>query len=197
VDEKIRQTITKYLGDLRALESHGAEAISRQIDDIRGKNHPEALRAFEDFKQTLDAHVNALDSRLTALGSSPTSPVKAVVASAAGVIAGIYGSLRNEAASKMLRDDYAFLSLDAISYLMLHTTALSLGDVDTANVVERGYRDCARMVMDIDRIIPDVVLKELLQDGLPAKDVTAECRHLISSSWQRQPPPSVRTQKAV
>ena len=64
MDEKVRLTITKHLGDLRALENHGANAIGRQIDDMRGKNYPEAQRSFEDFKQTLDSHVKALDSRL-------------------------------------------------------------------------------------------------------------------------------------
>jgi hypothetical protein len=196
MDENVRQTIVKHLGDLRSLESDGVDLISHQIDEIRGKAQPDAMRAFEDFKQSLEAHVSALDARLTALGSPPTSPIKQAALAATGAIAGPFGSLGSQSASKMLRDDYGFLSRDAISYLALHTTALSLGDVDTANLVERGYRDCARMVMDIDRNIPDVVFNELVQEGFPAKDMTAECRHLVASSWRR-PPPSVATRMAT
>ncbi len=191
MDEKICQTITKDLGDLHALETHGHQAISRQVDDLRGKNHPAALRACESFKQTLESHINSLDARLKALGGSPTTPLKEAVTAAAGFVAGLYGAIRNEAASKMLRDDYTFLSLDAISYLMLHTTALGLGDADTARLCEQGYRDCAGMIIAIDRLMPDLVLDELRQDGFQVADVSAECHRLIAQSWQRgEPSPS-------
>jgi hypothetical protein len=196
MDEQIRSTITKRLGDLRLLEGDGAQVISHQIDEIRGRNQPEALRALADFKQSLEAHVNALDARMNALGSGPTPRTGQAVSAAAGGLVNLLGSLRGDPTSKMLRDDYGFLSLDAISYLALHTTALSLGDVDTANLVERGYRDCARMVIELDRIIPDVVYNELRAEGFPAMDITAECRHLVATSWRRQPP-SVATRKAV
>ena len=191
MDEKVRETLTKYLGDLRALEDHGNKAIVEQIGTLRSKNHPEALRACVNFKQTLDNHLTQIDSRLKTLGGSPTSPVKDVVAGAAGVIAGIYGSLRNEAAAKMMRDDYAFLSLDTICYLMLHTTAMSLGDSETAALAARGYRDCAQQIMEIDRIMPTVLLQELREDGFNAKDITADCHRLIDESWQSHSRPNI------
>jgi ferritin-like metal-binding protein YciE len=193
MDEKARETITKYLGDLRALEDHGNQAMARQMDDLRGKNHPEAIRAIEGFKRTLDNHIRHIDARLTALGGSPTSPVKDVVAGAAGIVAGIYGSLRNEAAGKALRDDYAFLSLDTISYLMLHTTALALADAETASLCDAGYRDCARMVVEIDRIMPSTLVQELRQDGFTAKDVAGDSHRLIDQSWQSRSGAGVAT----
>jgi ferritin-like metal-binding protein YciE len=185
VNEKSRETITKYLGDMHALESHGLEAISRQVTNLEGSDHKDALTTVQGFKRTLDSHVQALESRLKALGDSPTSPVKDAASAVAGVAAGLYNKVRNEEASKSIRDDYTFLSHSAVAYLMMHTTAMSLGDQETARLAERGYRDAARMVMEIDHILPKLVIDELRQDGLQVKDVAEECRKLIHDSWTR------------
>lgn len=184
MDHKVQQTLTKYLGDMYSLESHGLKAISSQVDELKGMNHPDALQLAEDFKRTLERHVNEIEARTKALGGSPTGPVKQAVSAVAGFAAGLYNDVRTEQASKSIRDDYAFLSLDAIAYLMLHTTAMSLGDQETASLAARGYQDCARMVMAIDRVMPGLVLRELRQDGFNAQDVAGACERLIHDSWQ-------------
>jgi ferritin-like metal-binding protein YciE len=186
MDQKVHDLISKYLGDLYALESHGLEALTGQVNDLKKENQPNALRACQNFQLTIQAHVNDLEARLKVIGASPASGVKSAVTAAAGTIAGVYNAVRSEPTSKAIRDDYAFLSLDAISHLMLHTTALSLGDVETANLADRGYRDCARMIMEIDKIMPELVLEELGEDKLAPKAIAEECHHLISDSWNRQ-----------
>lgn len=102
----------------------------------------------------------------------------------AGAAAGVYNDLRTEQASKSVRDDYTFLGLAGVSYVMLHTTALGLGDVATAELAARGYRECAGFQMNIDRIMPDLVLTELRQDGLTVGDVVVECHQLVHEAWQ-------------
>src|SRR5258708_10923417 len=125
MDEKIRSTMTKRLGDLRLLEGDGAQVISHQIDEIRGRNQPEALRAIEDFKQSLDAHVNTLDARLNAFGSGPTPRIGQAVSAAAAGLVNLLGSLRGDPPSKMLSDDYVFPRPGALSSLAARTTARS------------------------------------------------------------------------
>ena len=71
---------------------------------------------------------------------------------------------------------------------MLHTTAASLGDRDTAMLAERGYRDAARMVMEIDRLMPGLVLEELRQDRLQVADVSEACRTMVHDAWRRAEP---------
>jgi ferritin-like metal-binding protein YciE len=188
MDERARETITKYLGDMHALESHGLRAISRQAEQLKESGHPEALGAVREFKRTLEGHIAALEQRLKALGGSPTSPVKDAVSAAAGVAAGLYNAVRNEEASKSVRDDYTFVSHTAIAYLMLHTAAAGLGDRDTAVLAERGYRDAARMVMEIDRLMPGLVLEELRQDRLQVADVSEACRTMVHDAWRREEP---------
>lgn len=186
MDERARETITKYLGDMHALESHGLQAISRQVDNLAGTGHTEAHRMVQGFKTTLESHIAAIEARLKAMGGSPTSPVKDAASVVAGVAAGLYNKVRNEEASKSIRDDYTFISHSAIAYLMLHTTSMGLGDQQTAMLADRGYRDCARMVMEIDRVMPNLVIQELQQDGLRVADVSEQCRKLIHDAWTRQ-----------
>lgn len=184
-NEKARETISKYLGDLHALTRHGFEAISRQADQLKGADHPQAQRAVGDFKRTLESHIASIEARLKALGGSPTSPVKDAAGAVTGMVAGLYDKVRTEEASKSIRDDYTFISHSSIAYLMLHTTAKSLGDEETAMLADRGYRDTARMITEIDRIMPDLVIQELKQDGLPARDVAEHCHKLVSDAWER------------
>jgi hypothetical protein len=184
MDEKVRETITKYLGDMHALQSHGLQAMSRQVDHLKGKEHGDALRLVEEFKRTLESHVSELEGRMNAMGGSPTSPVKDAASAVAGFVAGLYDKVRSEEASKEIRDDYTFFSHSAIAYLMLHTTAKGLSDDGTAMLAERGYRNCARMVMRINQIMPGLVVSEMKQDGLPMMDVSQECHRLISDAWR-------------
>jgi len=188
--EKTRETITKYLGDLHALESHGLQAISRQVEEMEGSDHTEAHRAVQNFKNTIESHIAAIEARMQTLGGSPTSPVKEAAAVVAGVAAGLYNKTRTEKASKSVRDDYTFISNTAVAYLMMHTTAMGLGDDQTARLAERGYRDAARMAMEIDRIIPGLVLEELRQDGAHPRSVEEECHRMIHEAWTQD---SVRT----
>jgi hypothetical protein len=69
---------------------------------------------------------------------------------------------------------------------MLHATATGLNDLETATIAETGYRDAARLIMHIDRIMPSLVLQELRQDGLPVADTSAQSHEMIKKSWDRE-----------
>jgi ferritin-like metal-binding protein YciE len=158
------QTITKYLGDMHALESHIDKAIENQIKGFP-QGHQEALDQVQTFHSKLENHLTALDSRLQALGGSPTHPVKQAVAAVAGVAAGLYDQVRNEEASKDLRDDYTALNQSLISYVMLHTTALAFNDQETADLCQRHLTDTSNFVMQIQSMMPALVIQEYEQDG--------------------------------
>lgn len=184
MDKRAQETITKYLGDMHALESHGLQAITRQSEQLKDAQHPDALTLVMDIRRTLETHVSALEARMTAMGGSPTSPVKEAASALAGVVAGLYNAVRTEEASKSVRDDYTFLSHSAIAYLMLATSAKALGDHDTEELAETGYRDMARLVMAIDHVIPRLVIAELQQDGLPAQNVADWAHQFITKAWE-------------
>ena len=184
MEDKSRAVIAKYLHDMHSLVRHGHDAVRRQRDNLKDSGHPDALAAVSRWEETLDQHLEMLEQRLKGIGESATSPVQDAAAAAAGAAAGVYNAVRSEEASKSVRDDYTYFSHCAIAYLMLHTTTTSLDDGETAQVAERGYRDMARMVMEVDRLMPGLVLAELRQDGHTPKDVSAESGRLVSDAWR-------------
>ena len=186
MDENTRKYIAKYVEDLHSLVSHGLQPFSHQLGESALRDHPVAQQAIQGFHTTLQQHESLLKQRLDALGTSPTTAVQDAASAVAGVVAGLYNQVRTEAVSKSLRDDYTFLSHCSISWLMLMTTARSLGDHETEELAEQGYRDCARMVMQIDRVMPGLVVEEMRQDRLPAQDVEQWAHDLVRRAWDRQ-----------
>ncbi len=186
MDENSRKYIAKYVEDLHSLVSHGLQPFSLQLAESALKDHPEAKPTIEQFRATLQQHEALLDQRMHALGTSPTTLVQDTAAAVAGFAAGLYNHVRTEAVSKSLRDDYAFLSMCNVSWLMLLTTARSLGDHETEELAEQGYRDTARMAMEIDRLLPRLVFQELQQDHLPAQNVSEWARGIVHTAWTRE-----------
>ncbi|MBV9358914.1 MAG: DUF892 family protein [Chloroflexi bacterium] len=185
MDDAARKILAKYLEDMHSLESHGLQPIRRQLSEGQMEGHPEALAAVRDFEGVLQHHVETLDARLKQVGTSPTTAVQDAAAAMAGIVAGFYNQIRSEAVSKSIRDDYTFFSHCAVSYLMLAVTARSLGDHDTEELAETGYRDHARLVMDIDRLMPTLVVQELKQDQLPAQEVRDWAQGIVRTAWSR------------
>ena len=182
-----KDLIKKYVADLHSLVEHGHKSVSRQVDQLKDSEFPEAHRAVVDFEKMLDQHKEQLDQHLKSLGGNPSSPVQDAAGAVAGVAAGVYNAVRSEEASKSIRDDYTFLSLTSISSLMLYTTAKSIDDEQTAMIAERVYRDTARCVERIDDMMPRLVIGELNKDGLRARDVSNTAHQLVSSSWGTSP----------
>jgi ferritin-like metal-binding protein YciE len=183
MDEQSRKYIAKYVEDMHSLVSHGLQPFEHQLGEAALRDHPEAQQAIEQFHATLQRHEQLLEQRLKALGTSPTTAVQDAAAAVAGVAAGLYNQIRTEAVSKSLRDDYAFLSLCNISWLMLATTARALGDHETEVLAEDGYRDTAHMAKEIDHLMPSIVVQELVQDKLPAQNVSEWARSFVHNAW--------------
>ena len=186
MDENSRKYVAKYVEDMHSLLTHGLQPLAAQTKEKQMGDHPQAAAFVRDAQRTLEGHVARLEERLKALGTSPTTGIQDAASAVAGLVAGLYNQVRTEAVSKSVRDDYTFLSHCSVAYLMLMTTARSLGDHDTEELAEQGYRDCARLVMAIDRLMPDLVVQELKADKLPATDVADWARGIVHGAWNRQ-----------
>jgi ferritin-like metal-binding protein YciE len=160
-----RHSIQTYVSDMLALERHIAQPLQRQLDMPDGTKYSGALAVISQIKGLTDSHVTALQQCLEQLGGHEASPVKSAWSSLLGAGAAAIDSVRKTKVSKNLRDDYTALSLASISYTMLYTTATGLGDTLVADLAQRHLADYARLVMQINQIIPDVVLQELRDDG--------------------------------
>jgi ferritin-like metal-binding protein YciE len=184
IQEKNQKTIADYVGDMAALEAHIEEALDRQLTEV--KDDPTALAAVREFHDTVKRHRDTLmDVEDEETGRTIGSPIKEAGAALIGKAAGIINLVRTEGISKALRDDYAAFSLAAISYSMLHTTALSLGDNRVASLAERHLQDHAAAITRINEIMPEVVLRELKKDGHQAQESAAQAtRKAVANAWE-------------
>jgi ferritin-like metal-binding protein YciE len=185
VSEKNRQTIADYVGDMAAVESHIEGALDRQLTEV--KDDPVALAAVREFHDMVKRHRDTLKAIKEETGETVGTPIKEAGAALIGKAAGIIDLLRTEGISKGLRDDYAAFSLAAISYSMLHTTATALGDSRVASLAERHLRDHADAIMRINRIMPEVVMRELEKDWYRPDAGAVEATHeAVLRSWQQR-----------
>jgi len=187
--DKKNQTLSTYASDVHALVLHGIQAIHRQVEQLKDVSHRDAKSAVVSFEGILRKQEMELQERIKVLGGSMTKPVKDVMAAVTGVAAGLVNAVRSSETTKSIRDDYTFLSQLAIAWLMLHTTATSLGDAETAGLAERGYADTTRMIMHIDRIMPKIIVEELREDkSLQPLDAEAQTRSMVKKAWEQQAP---------
>ncbi len=185
MNENAQAAIHGYVTDMLALEHHIETAIAGQIKDFA--NAPTWLPDLERIHETRQVHIEALTAlseRRELGGQGIAGAVKKAAASVLGLGAAAVDLVRTEDVPKNLRDDYAAISLSCVGYLMLHTTALSLGDTEVATLAQRHYNDEAKMLMTLQRIIPEAVVSFLNEDGMPARaDVLPDIHRSVHAAW--------------
>lgn len=157
-----QSVITDYLTDMVAVEKHILEAVERQLAGDEIKRYAEAHRVLGQLRTVLEQHVEALEARIGEQeGGSIKETVKQAVTGALGAVAGLYGRVRTDEASRMIRDDYAAAHFACISYTMLHTTALGLKDQEVASLALRHLKDLTPLCVDLSKVVCQVVAEEL------------------------------------
>ena len=183
VQQKHEKTIADYVGDMVALESHIEEALDRQLTEVQDDR--EASTAVQHFHDMVKQHRDTLKALQEEIGSTPGNPIKAAGSALLGKAAGVIDLIRTEGISKSLRDDYTAFSLAAISYSMLHTTSLGLGNPQVADLAERYLTDYAGAIERINEIMPGVVHRELVKDGHQTHPgAVAETRKMVATAWK-------------
>lgn len=156
-----QDTLQQYVSDMLAVERHLLPAFENQSKDDRFAKFPEARRLVNKIEATINSHINGLKQHLENLGGDAASPVKSAVTAALGVAASVIENMRTDPISKNLRDDYTALNLAAISYTMLHTTGQALMDQQTADLAASFLMDYTPLIVELNEVIPEVVVSEL------------------------------------
>jgi len=182
-DDKNRNTVQQYVGDMLALENHIEEPLKHQVEHF---NDPaEAISAIRGFHIMVENHQLQLKAHLQTIGGSESSPIKSAVSAIFGVAAGMIDRIRTEGLSKSLRDDYTAFNLAAIGYGMLYTTAKLLGENQTADLADRLLRDYTKAVKQIEDLIPVVVAWELRKDGHTfEQSAVDDAQRLLYQAWK-------------
>jgi ferritin-like metal-binding protein YciE len=179
------EALNSYVTDMLALEQHIKKAIDGQIEDL--KNYPAVTSELRSINGTIEGHISTLEGLARNKGGKgPADLLKQAGSAVLGLGAAAVDLVRNEGLPKNLRDDYTACSLATIGYVMLHTTALSLGDRQVGDVAHRHLSDYARIVMNLHNIIPAATIKFLQEDGLPASDAALpEIARNIEEVWHQ------------
>jgi ferritin-like metal-binding protein YciE len=179
------EALNSYITDMLALEEHIAKAIKGQIADL--KDDPEFIRDIQAINRKVEHHVadlKALVDRRNAGG--PADVIKKVGSTVAGLAAGAIDLVRSEGVPKNLRDDYAAFSLATISYVMLHTTALAVGEREVAELARQHFIDYAQVVTRLNTVVPAAVVRLLQREGMAATDaVLSEVNRTVEEGWNR------------
>ena len=180
-----RHVIATYVSDMLALERHISAPIAAQLKSADHQAYGEAISIVSRIKTITDAHIAALERHLAAVGGHGGSPIKSAWSALLGGGAAAIDQIRKTKVSKSLRDDSTALSLAAISYTMLHATAMGLGDRATATLAKRHLDDIAPVIVEISRTMPTVVLQELRDDGESVTISAAELSTMeTAESWK-------------
>lgn len=183
LDDKGKKVISDWVGDMVALEAHIEEALDHQLkvkDQV-----PAAASAVQHFHDSTKGNRDRLKAYQEKIGTTGGNPVIAVGASVLGKAAGLIDRVRNDTVTKSLRDDYTAFNHASVGYTLLHTTALALGDGETAQLAAQNLKVHASNVQHINHIISDVVLAEIQKDDYPVvnTDAPAETRKAIDAIW--------------
>lgn len=172
------EILAKHVSDMLALEKQIAETVDDQLSDKLVNRFPKAVDVLKYIHPVLKEHIAGLEG-LSAHGDSGL--IMDAVSTVSGLLSGLYGKLRADRVSKMLRDDYTALSLTAAAYSMLHTNALALRDPETAELAIRNLRSLTPLVVELSEVIPRIVVDELVDDqmlvDLDAPDIAARNTH--------------------
>lgn len=177
------QAIQSYVTDMLALEKHISKAFQAQIEDL--EDYPTVVTELRTLNATTESHIRALEQAAEGFGGEgPSGMIKKLGSALTGLAAGAIDLVRNESLPKNLRDDYTAASLAAIGYVMLHTTALSLGNKQVADLAQRHLVDYTEAVMTLHNIIPAAVIEFLQDEGLPAReDVLPAITETLNQAW--------------
>jgi len=158
--------LTNYLSDMAAVEEHIFEATERQLKTENLKRYPEAVAVLQTLNQTLQRHLDTIHREIESHGKGDVKEmVKKAVTGALGFIAGIYDKIRTDEASRMIRDTYTATNLAAISYHMLHTTALGLKEQRVADMAINHLRELTPILVELSQVVCSVVARELANEG--------------------------------
>ncbi len=169
------ENLSMYVNDMAALERHLHDAIVTQNGDDRVKADPAVAALLGRIHVASHRRMTTMETHAAQLQAGGAgAAVKEAVTAVAGTLAGLYGKVRKHPVSRMLRDDYVALSLAATAYSMLYTTALAVRDIKVAVAALENLESVTPLIMELTRIIPRVVLKELAEDDSDVDHSAAE-----------------------
>jgi len=183
--ESSAETLGVYLTDMIAAEQHLLQNIRtvETIDEL--ENFPEIQNQLARIGSQSETHMASLKTLLHQLGED-SSHLKEMVTTVTGAALGVASKVRKHSVSKVLRDVYTALSLNAIGYEMLHTTGLALGSKPTADAALQHLTATAGFILEISRRAIPVVITELAENNPVKPSVGDAAQSNVRTAWRNR-----------
>ncbi|MCW1886059.1 hypothetical protein OKA04_15075 [Luteolibacter flavescens] len=180
--------LKQYVNDMIGLEADVSKAIRGQLEDDRVKRHSRLAALLERIAVQSESRLERLKAISKDEGGALGGAIKEGVMTATGVLAGLYGKMREHPVSRMVRDDIVAQTTAATSYGMLLTLGLSASHVECARLAEDGLRACAPTVTLLTSELPEIVASELAEDAPLANPAAAQTAlATIREAWSEAP----------
>lgn len=153
MQSQVTKQLAKHIREAVAME----QSVLRMLNSTAKTTPDEELsRAAEEHARTTRQHVDRLQQRLKAHGSSP-SPAKQVGGAVASRAKTAVDLARRDKAGRNARDAFASEHLEVASYELLERIARRAGDEETAQVARQNRREdeamAQRIAQEWDRVV--------------------------------------------
>jgi len=179
---KEEDNLRTYISDLHALERHFMNAVKQQKTSNKSTDK-RAVELLNNLDKMASSHTQKLAAELDQMGAEVKSTIKSKLASFTGSVAGMIDNVRDDALSKMLRDDYTALSMITVGYTMLHTHALSNDNQKLADISKKHLDDCTIMITAISIVIKLNTAYEINSDTDKAEEIGNLALENTQESW--------------
>jgi ferritin-like metal-binding protein YciE len=182
---QIHEELVDWVGDIVALEGHVEEAMDHQL---KLRSTPELETAIQALHDAVRDSKHRAVAFQESYGTTAGNPVIKAGGELLGKAAGLIDRVRNDSVSKALRDDYTAYNHLAISYTMLHISAMAFQDHAAMSFAEQGLRTYAGLVQDINHLMPAAVVADLMTDDhapVIKPNVVSDCRAAIDAIWKQ------------
>jgi len=184
-----REALRPCITDMIAFEKHILKVLDWQLesDDIR--QFPNAHQLLDRLAGVLRQHLDTLEDHLTGFPtpSGSTHTLKEALISAIGSVSGMYDKAFRHWVSRVLRDDLTALSFATISYTIFHATAVGLRQGATAELALRHLKDLTPIVIELNEVLPHIVLRELaLEEHTVEMGLAEQAVRNIQEAWSSE-----------
>jgi len=177
--------IIDWVGDIVAIESHIEEALDRQLDLKPGST--DVAAAIQHFHDTVRDSKKRAVAYQESIGETAGAGVIQKGAEILGKAAGLIDKVRKDTPTKALRDDYVAFNLAAVSYTLLHTTAMALADTKTEEFAAQGLKTYATLIGKVNNVLPRAAVDDLIANKeveVVNPDIADACRKTIDEIWK-------------
>ncbi len=179
-------SLIRYLNDVIAMERDIVNAVRTQMQDDRVEAHPLLKDLFMDLAVHADHRTDMFESLVEEEGGSLGGAVKEGIAAVTGVVSGLTKMTRQHPLSRMVRDNTISMNVATVSYSMLLTLAMALQHKRCEELAASALSDCPKFVLQLNDLIPHVVVEELSDDApVPNAMAAPQALAITREVWNR------------